>query len=851
MVGLVLVCHSKKLAEAVRDVVLQITAPDFPVAVASGAGNNHEQLGTDAVHISEVLQQFNHLDGVLVLMDLGSAVLSAKTAHELLVLPCEQKVRLCAAPLVEGAIAAAVQANAGSSLEEVAREAEGGLAAKQEQLQSEDKGLAMLGSSAPTVASESAELTLTVKNQHGLHARPAAALVRTVSKYEAAVQITNMRTGKGPESARSLTSIALLAIRQGDQIKVVSNGADRDLALQAIRSLAETGFGEPTPAFSLPEQTPPLPLPSPGMSKPQGIPGAEGIAIGQLCVLEHSMVIPEDGASADPALQLQKLDSAMKSVALELSHEEASTSSAVFREHSAEILEAQALILSDPLLRERLATKLQTERRSAPRAWIEETEKLAAQYQSMDDHYLRERSADIRDIARRVLQKLGAVDRAEIRFDRPCILFTHELLPSEAAECDPAIVLGVITREGSPTSHSTILLRSLGVPTVVGSTGIDEHAAGKNVAMDGATGEVWIEPDLQTISRLQAKRAEFLERERQAKAARLQPSITLDGGRVEILANVGNAVDARTAAENGAEGIGVLRTELLFMQHKSAPAEHEQISSLRAVFSQAAGPVVVRTLDIGADKSLPFLPQREEHNPYLGLRGLRLCLQSPDFFLSHLRAILQSGVGHDIWLMFPMVSTLGEVNEALQLLDRAHAELARQGRSHVWPMKRGAMIEVPAAALMSRWLAERLDFFSIGTNDLTQYLMAAERGNTSVATLQDSLHPAVLHVIKGVIDTAKTHERHVSVCGDAASDPLSAIIFVGLGVHSLSVRPKQVPEIKSLFRHSKTADLQLLADQSLQCSDAGQVRVLAKEFMASMARGEIQDPPAIIPAQKK
>ena len=853
MVGLVLVSHSKKLAEAVRDMVLQMTAPDYPLAVASGAGDNHEQLGTDAVHISEVLQQFNHVDGVLVLMDLGSAVLSAETALELLAVPSELNIRLCAAPLVEGAIAGAVQANAGGSLGEVAREAERGLAAKEQQLKSE-KNLAMQdASSVPTVDGESSELLLTVENEHGLHARPAAALVRTVSKYDAAVQITNMRSGKGPVSARSLTSIALLEINQGGQIRVVATGAEREFALQAISKLAESSFGDSIPAPALPIAAPAGAATStvqPGTSTIGGIPGSEGVAIGPLCVLESSMVIPEDRTSADPAVEIQRLDAAMKSVAFELSRQDVSSSSAALRGQSAKILEAQALILTDPLLRERLTSRLARSRTSAARAWMEETEKLAAEYQSIADLYLRERSADIRDIARRVLQKLGAVEHARLSFDRPCILFTNELLPSEAAECDPAMVLGVITREGSPTSHGTIVLRSLGIPAVLGATGIDEHAAEKTVAMDGATGEIWIEPDLQTLSRLKVKRAEFLERERQAKAERLQPSSTLDGKRVEILGNVGNAADARTAAENGAQGIGLLRTELLFMQHKSAPAEQEQISSLRKVFSQATGPIVVRTLDIGADKPLPFLPQKEEHNPYLGLRGLRLCLQNPEFFLTHLRAILQSGVGHDISLMFPMVSTLGEVNEALELLDRAHNELARKGCLHLWPIKRGAMIEVPAAALMSRWLAERLEFFSIGTNDLTQYVMAAERGNTSVAALQDSLHPAVLQVIEAVIEGAKTHERHVSVCGDAASDPVSAMIFVGLGAHSLSVRPKQVPEIKSLFRNFRMADLGRLADRSLRCSDAEQVRALTKELWDA-ARCEIEHVPAAIPAQEE
>jgi len=839
MVGLVLVSHSKRLAESVRDMLLQMTSPNFPVAVASGAGAEHEQLGTDAIHISETLQKLSRPDGLLVLMDLGSAVLSAEAALELLDLCPEMRIRLCAAPLVEGAIAAAVQANGGGSLEEVAREAERGLAGKEQQLKRKgDIAATLRTSSRPSLVAETSELVLTVRNEHGLHTRPAAALVRVVSKFASSVEIANMRSGQGSASARSLTSLALLEIRQGDQIRVLASGNDRDAALEAIRELADRGFDEPLQAASSPQVLRNAAATSSQEtrnSKVGGIPGSNGISIGPLCVLEPLMRVPDDRPSGDPDAELRKLDLAMKDVELELSPEKHSSSPLTLGP-STEILEAQALILSDPALCEQLRSRLENPHTSAARAWLDAMRDLATQYQSMDDPYLRERSTDVWDIARRVLHRLRATNHLlAVRLDRPSIVFANELLPSEAVECDPATVLGVITREGSATSHSTILLRTLGIPAVLGASGIDEHAAGKTVALDGGTGEIWIEPDQQSLSILQARRQEFLERENRAKAERSRPSTTLDGERIEILANIGSAVDARIAAENGAEGVGLLRTESAFLQHSSAPSEEEQTLSLRQVFARIDGPIIVRTLDVGADKPLRFFPQREERNPYLGVRGIRLCLQSPALFLSQLRAILRSGVGHDIGLMFPMVSTVAEVDEALHMVDQAHHELTVAGRRHVWPIKRGAMIEVPAAALMSKWLAEKLDFFSIGTNDLTQYVMAAERGNVSLAGLQDSLHPALLHLIRAVIHGAKAHKRHVSVCGDAASDPLSAMTFVGLGVRSLSVRPKQVAEIKSLFRFLKMADLEQLAGDSLRCSNAAQVRILAKERLNAIS----------------
>jgi phosphoenolpyruvate-protein phosphotransferase len=404
------------------------------------------------------------------------------------------------------------------------------------------------------------------------------------------------------------------------------------------------------------------------------------------------------------------------------------------------------------------------------------------------------------------------------------VLFIEELLPSEAAVCDPGRVLGVITAKGSATAHSAILLRTLGIPMVVGAVGVGGSDAGKTIALDGSTGQFWIEPDAAIRIKLEDLRRSQLERKSAAQRARTQPSITLDGTRLQVLANVGNARDSETAHAYGAEGVGLLRTEFLFVSRKQAPTEDEQVQALREIYAPIPGPIIVRSLDVGADKPLPFLPQPEEHNPYLGVRGIRLSLRSPELFHSHLRAILRSGVGHDIWLMFPMIAAQQEVHEALRLLDNAHQQLARQGTAHIWPIKRGIMIEVPSAALLAEQFAVDLDFFSIGTNDLTQYTMAAERGNANVAELQDALHPAVLRLMKLVAEGAASRNRHVSICGDAASDDAAAAAFVGLGIHSLSVRPNQAATIKALFRSLELSRLKELATQALRMSSAAQVR---------------------------
>lgn len=246
-----------------------------------------------------------------------------------------------------------------------------------------------------------------------------------------------------------------------------------------------------------------------------------------------------------------------------------------------------------------------------------------------------------------------------------------------------------------------------------------------------------------------------------------------------------------------------------------------------------AGPLIVRTLDVGADKPLAFLRQPEEHNPYLGVRGIRLSLQLPDLFLIHLRAILRSGAGHEIWIMFPMISLVNEAQQALRLLQQAHEQLREEGVAHTWPVKRGVMIEVPSAALASEQLAEELDFLSIGTNDLTQYTMAAERGNAGLAQFQDALHPAVLRLMKAVVEGARKRGRHLSVCGDAASDRLAAAVFAGLGICSLSVRPRQVAEIKELFRKLNFTELKAIAGEALMCQDAAAVRSLIGHYLDS------------------
>ena len=816
MVSLVLVSHSRKLALAVRDLMRQMAGPELTIAVASGVGARHLELGTDAVHIAKVLKKACGPDGALVLMDIGSAVLSAETGLELLDPTLRQKIRLSPGPLAEGALAAAVQAAANASLDDVFREAQRALAGKEQHL----------GGGKPpdlppisTSPDDTDEIVIAIKNEHGLHARPAANLIRALNGYKADVQITNLTSGLGPAPARSMTSLALLQIKKGDQVRVRATGAERVAALAKISELAAKNFNDVEIEIGA--------LPAPVSSQGRGgIPGAEGIAIGPVACLRDLPINVPKNPSENPAVELKKLMSAVARVQSVAADESLSTPEAKG------IIEAQALILSDPVLIEKLQKLVENNGENAADAWITATAELSTLYEKMEDEYLRARVADIRDISRRVLRELAGELTNAIHLERPSILFTEELLASDAAACDPSMVLGVIARRGSPTAHSAILLRTRGIPMIVGADWLDEKSIdGATVGMDGGTGELWLNPSSEIIAKLYDKQKQQRTQQEKAAESRTQPSLTLDGIRIEVLSNVGNVNDAAAAAQNGAEGIGLLRSEFLFLARPKAPSEREQELALREIFAAIPGTIIVRTLDVGADKPLAFQPQTHERNPFLGVRGIRLSLRYPDFFLTHLRAILSAAAGRNVWLMLPMVSVVDEIQQTRGLLEKAHEELEAEGRNHLWPVKLGVMIEVPSAALMAEQLAAEAEFFSIGTNDLTQYVMAAERGNGTLGNLQDALQPAVLRLMKKVANSAAITERHVSICGDAASDPVAAAVFAGLGIHSLSVRPKRAAEIKALFRQLKYSDLTALAHDALQCVDADHVRAICRECL--------------------
>jgi phosphocarrier protein FPr len=823
MIGIVLVSHSKALAAAIVELVAQMAGPEFPVAVAAGVGEEHDGIGTDAVHIAEVLRPFCNGDGAVVLMDLGSAVLSAQAALELLEADTPtDRIRLCPAPMVEAAVAAAVVARSGAELDAVAAEAIAALAPKQAQLREvcrstglragvPDNGTAGAAASASPPHQAEQAFEFVVANPHGLHARPAATLVQMAGQFRSDLQLSNLTTGRGPAAARSMIGVGLLQARQGDRIRVTASGSDAEAALQSLAQLAAAGFGE-------------LAGQRGGDARPAAPAGAsEGIALGRPLRLAAALPIPADGRCGSPNDERSKLDRALGHVAGEI------RATADAGGPAGKIFAAQALMLSDPGLLEAVHRRIEQGGVSAFAAWQMESAAVADAYAAIEDDYLRARAADLRDIAARVARGLGGQPEANrIAPDPPAILLADELLPSEAAACDPRHVLGVLARAGSPTAHAAIIARTLGIPMVVGAASADFDVLSRAslLAIDGVTGDMWVDPTTAALADIEARRqALAIERAAADRAGKLA-AVTVDGQVIEVLANVGNAADAMAARDNSAEGVGLLRTEFLLLGQSKMPDEERQVQALAEVLANLGpGPVVVRTPDIGADKPLAFLPRSSERNPFLGVRGLRLSFRHPEVFATNLRAILRAGADKDLWVMFPMISGPDEMARARAFTTAAHDDLAKAGKAHRWPVKLGMMIEVPAAALMADRFVGQADFFSIGTNDLTQYLLAAERGNADLGGLQDAAHPAVLRVVRDVCE--KASGRHVSVCGEAASDPLAAALMIGAGIRSLSVRPNRIGAVKAQVRRASLAALRQLADEAMRCDTAADVRQLA------------------------
>ena len=421
----------------------------------------------------------------------------------------------------------------------------------------------------------------------------------------------------------------------------------------------------------------------------------------------------------------------------------------------------------------------------------------------------------------------------------PGIVLAADLTPADTAALDRELVRGIATAYGGPTSHSAILARSLGIPAAVGlGEQLLDVPEGAPLALDGDAGAVVVDPAEELVRDYERRSAEREEEARRARASAQRPAQTRDGRRIEVVANVGSPEDVDAAVASGAEGVGLLRTEFLFLERDSVPTEDEQYAAYADIAERLQGrPLILRTLDVGADKPLPYVPRRAEANPFLGVRGIRLGLAQPELLETQLRAALRVAALHPLKVMFPMVTTLAEYHQAVSLLDRAREHLEERGET-AGPMEVGIMVEVPAAALAADAFAPEVDFFSIGTNDLVQYTMAAERGNEAVAGLADGLHPAVLRLIRSVAAVAEAHGKWVGVCGELAADPLAVPVLVGLGVSELSVNPPAIPATKEAVGRWTRERPGSSRDEALRLSSAEDVRALVA---TAGGRGSVRD----------
>jgi phosphocarrier protein FPr len=833
MVGLVLVSHSNALARAAADLVRQVTTRDIPVSAVGGVGADRMAFGTNAEDIIAAIESVYSADGVLVLMDLGSAILSAETAVELLSDTMKPGIQICEAPLVEGAVAAGVQISLGAELATVRREATQALIPKIRHLSGSDESQteALAPEPVPLQPAAGPQIILTVNTLHGLHARPAARLVQTAAAFDARIRVKKQGSSRNPVLATSLNSLATLGVNRGDRIVVSAAGAEAQEALDALARLVNEQlqlYDEDTP-------TDRELAAAAGTDDGEGLAAvalSEGFALGP--VFHYRAPVPQvpRHRSADPGREWEDLLRARDKASEAIRQRRQALESGLGKARAA-IFEAHLLIVEDPVLLDRARQRIFKDGENAAWAWQQGVQEIADTYRGLADDYLRQRAADVMDVGRQVLRELlGQGAAAILELPQPAILVAGELTPTDTVRLDTQRVLGIVTVAGGPTSHGAILARALGLPAIAGvDPAVLELAENTMLALDGFSGTLWIRPSAKVADHLTERRRHWLEQRDRLRTSGRRPAVTRDGHRVTVAANLGNVLEAGPALENGADGVGLLRTEFLYLQRSRPPTEAEQVETLgRIARTIGAKPIFVRTLDVGGDKPLAYLRVPAESNPYLGLRAARLSLRYPEIFRTQLRAILQAGADADLRLMFPMITRTEEVDRLLALRDAAHRELADENVKHRWPIPTGIMIETPAAALLIAPLVKRLDFVSIGTNDLTQYTLAAERGNAELADYADALHPVILRLIRRVVAETHRQGKPVAVCGELAADPVAVPVLVGLGVDELSLAPPAIPRVKAVIcklSHARAAEL---VKKMLAVDNAGSARRLAVEF---------------------
>ncbi len=851
MVGIVIVAHSEQLATGVCEVALQM-AGGASVPVLPAGGTEDGRLGTSFEKVQDALERVLEQGcDVLVLADLGSAVMVTQMVLETLPPEWQERVRLTSAPLVEGAIAAVVAASGDGDLETVQRAAEQALAISKIP---ELEGLPppQIEKPGEGVPEESAELI--VPNPTGLHARPAALFVQTAMRFQASITVQNLSQSRPPADAKSMMEVASKGTAwQGERIRIVARGEDAAEAIRTLQALVESGFGEmeESPPAPPPKARPEVAVTAPPPAEDEmegrlrGIPASSGIAVAPVFQYRPLTWHVEHRVVSDVQAEVSRLQGALEQARQELLALQQEV--AAQDPQTARIFEFQRMMLEDPVLTGAMEEKIRKRVSNAEVAVEEVFNEWVAQFAQGDSELSQLRAADVRDIHRRLMRILvGAEEHDPLRaLSHPMIVVAKDLTPSDTARLDRERVKGICAVGGGVTSHVAILARMWGIPAVVGlSEKVLEIPDGTMVAVDGEAGLVEVSPSQERLRQYEEIR---VQREALAAAALSQagqPAITLDGHRVEVFANIGDVASAREAVDSGAEGVGLLRTEFLFVDRATMPDEEEQHAAYRAI-ADVLGlrPLIIRTLDIGGDKPLSYLKLSPEANPFLGVRAIRLSLSHPDVFQPQLRAILRAGAGRNVWVMFPMISTRDEVLQALEALEQAKANLERSGIPYAREIPVGIMVETPAAAIAADLLVPLVDFFSIGSNDLTQYVLACDRGNEQLQSLYQPLDPAVIRLIQQVIETAHRFGKKVGLCGELAGEPIAIPLLLGLGLDEFSMTPAAIPYAKELIRALSIAEAREIARQAILLPSAADVTRYLKDVLRNLQEsGRIGSP---------
>jgi phosphocarrier protein FPr len=665
---------------------------------------------------------------------------------------------------------------------------------------------------------------IVIPNPTGLHARPAAVLANLAKKYQSTIKLQ-----KGEQSAnvRSVVGVMGLEIGNRDTVRLVAMGPDAAAAIADLTTEVRAGLGEegakPAPALaSIAQSEMTEPAPRPRSTDPHvilGVAASPGVAVGQTFRIRHQEIEVAEKAG-NPNQERRKLEQAIEQARLEIEALRAKVHGQKDAGKAA-IFAAHQEILEDPELID-TATSAIDKGNSAAFAWKQTYTRQAEMLAKLKNELLAARANDLRDVGDRVLRILTGASVAAITYPDNTILLAEDLTPSDTATMDPRKVLGFCTVGGGATSHVSILARSMDLPAIAGAEPrILDLPNGTPVILDGTKGTLRLHPTPAEMEQIRERKIRLKARRERELTAAHDPAITQDGHRIEVVANIGSQADAEKAMPLGTEGVGLLRSEIIFMDRATAPTEDEQ-AELYASVARVLGdrPLIIRTLDVGGDKPLPYLPIPHEENPFLGERGVRIGFDRPEILRTQLRAILRASQAGNVKVMFPMIARLEEWRMAKGMLDEESQKLG------IAPIEAGIMVEIPATAVIADQFAKAVDFFSIGTNDLTQYTLAMDRGHPKLAPFADALNPGVLKLIGMAAEAANKRGKWCGVCGGVASDPQAVPILIGLGVKELSVSIPTIPSIKAQIRELTLAECQQLAAKAISLDTAAEVREL-------------------------